>query len=64
MTYKIGEGIKNWKNDGSVRKGIALGEEDQIQVEYFNCLEGVDSQVLDMVNQKIFKMKDRSEKRI
>ncbi len=41
-----------------------LQEEDQVNVEFFDALAGVDAEILEVVNQRLFKVKEKCEKRI
>ena len=61
LTYK--NPSKNWKNDGQ-KKNNHLGEEESVNVEFFNALEGVDPEILDIINQRLYKMKEACEKRL
>lgn len=54
---------RTWKQHGNI-KNNSLAEEDQVHVEFFNALEGVDHEILDMINQRLFKVKEKCEKRI
>eukprot|EP00347_Sterkiella_histriomuscorum_P000413 403375961 len=62
MTYK-NTGAQNWKSQSN-KKNNLLSDEDQINVEFFNILEGVDAEILEVVNQRLFKVKEKCEKRI
>ncbi|CDW81423.1 UNKNOWN [Stylonychia lemnae] len=54
---------KDWKNDGNKRNNY-LNDEDQVAVEFFNALEGVDPEMLDIINTRLFSMKEKCERRL